>query len=56
MEVNYTMEQKLKSKAVKLRLLGLEELLCLLQEDENNPQLAEVDMAKLTKESNPACL
>ena len=32
-ETNYTMAQKLKSKAVKMRLSGMEELLILIQED-----------------------
>ena len=41
-ETNYTMDQKLKSKAVKLRLSGLEDLLKMLSEDENNPEIEEI--------------
>ena len=48
-ETNYTMSQKLKSKAVKLRLSGMQDLLALLENDENNPDLGEVEIGKLLK-------
>lgn len=35
-QTNYPMGQKLKSKAIKLRLSGLEDLLALLTDDPNN--------------------
>ena len=48
-EVNYTMGQKLKSKAFKLRLSGLEDLLALIETDPQNPDCFEVEMTKLLK-------
>ena len=50
------MSQKLKSKAIKLRLSGMEDLLALLEADPNNPDLGEIEIGKLLKETNPACL
>ena len=50
------MGQKLKSKAFKLRLSGLEDLLALIETDPQNPDCFEMEMTKLLKESNPACL
>lgn len=50
------MSQKLKSKAIKMRLSGMEDLLVLLQEDPNSPDMSEVEIGKLLKETNPACL
>ena len=43
------MDQKLKSKAVKLRLSGMEDLLKLLEEDENNEQLLDIEINKFLK-------
>ena len=48
-ETNYTMSQKIKSKAVKLRLSGFEDLLTLLSDDPNNPDLLDVEIGKLLK-------
>ena len=52
----YTMEQKLKSKAVKMRLSGLEDLLQLLTDDPESPDLSDITMAPLLKETTPANL
>lgn len=48
------MSQKLKSKAPKMRLSGLEDLLAMLTDDPNNPDLGDVSMAGLLKEVAPA--
>lgn len=55
-EMNYPMTQKLKSKALKLRLSGLEDLQNLLEDKPDHPDLEEVEMSKLLKETNPGCL
>lgn len=39
-----------------MRLSGMEDLLALLQEDPNSPDMSEVEIGKLLKETNPACL
>ena len=52
----YTMEQKLKSKAVKMRLSGLEDLLQLLTDDPESPDISDITMAPLLKETTPANL
>jgi hypothetical protein len=44
----------LKSKANKLKLQGLEALLKMLEEDPSNPELSEVVIAGLLKETVPA--
>ena len=43
------MAQKLKSKAVKMRLSGLEDLLALLTDDPNSPDIDEVSLTALLK-------
>jgi len=48
------MSQKLKSKAPKMRLSGLEDLLAMIADDPNNPDLGDVSMAALLKEIAPA--
>lgn len=47
------MAQKLASKAAKTRLSGLEDLLELLNTDPNSPDLEEVPMHNLLKETTP---
>lgn len=49
----YTMSQKLKSKAVKMRLSGLDDLIELLTNDPNSPEILEITMASLLKETTP---
>lgn len=48
-QTEYPMLQKLKSKAPKIRLSGLEDLLKMLTEDPENSDLAEVSIANLLK-------
>ena len=50
------MSQKLKSKAVKLRMSGLEDLLGLLQEKPDHPDCQDIELQKFLKETNPGCL
>ncbi len=50
------MNQKLKSKAAKLRLAGMEDLLKLLEEDPQNGDISQVDIKALVKETTPANL
>jgi hypothetical protein len=50
------MIQKLKSKAAKLRLSGMEDLLKLLEENPDDPDIKEVDIKALVKETTPANL
>ena len=50
------MNQKLKSKAAKLRLAGMEDLLKLLEEDPQNGDICQVDIKALVKETTPANL
>lgn len=49
----YSMSQKLKSKAVKMRLSGLDDLIELLTNDPNSPEILEITMASLLKETTP---
>ena len=53
-ETHYPMGQLLKSKAVKLKLQGLEELLKMLTDDPNNEEVNEVTIGSLLKETAPA--
>ena len=48
------MAQKLKSKAAKMRLSGIEDLLFLLADDLNSPDKTEVPLTALLKETTPA--
>lgn len=50
------MLQKLKSKAAKLRLSGMEDLLKLLQENPDHPDINEIDVKTMVKETTPANL
>lgn len=43
------MLQKLKSKAVKLRLSGMEDLLKLLEDNPEDPDIKEIDIKTLVK-------
>jgi hypothetical protein len=47
------MMQKLKSKAAKMRLSGMEDLLALLENDPDHPDIAEIVMPGLLKETTP---
>ncbi len=48
------MLQKLKSKAAKLRLSGMEDLLKLLESDPENSDIHEIDIKSLVKQTTPA--
>ena len=48
------MAQKLKSKAPKMRLEGLSDLLELLTNDPENPDVLEITITSLLKETAPA--
>ena len=48
------MAQKLKSKAAKMRLSGIEDLLALLTDDPNSSDISEVSLTALLKETTPA--
>jgi hypothetical protein len=50
------MPQMLKSKANKLKLQGMEAMLKMLEEDPENPELSDVAIAGLLKETVPANL
>ena len=50
------MDKKLASKTPKLRLSGLEDLLNLLTNDPQSPELMDIQIMKFMKETNPACL
>ena len=48
------MSQKLKSKAVKMRLSGMEDLLALLADDPMSSEIDEISLPGLLKETTPA--